>query len=849
MLVGDLGRFLILLAIGCFALGALGWGFGGASERIRRFASIGLVVVLLGIFAVAAAFAGNQFYYKLPFGLLGGVAAIFLAFEGWLALTHERFRVKVPARAFTAGSVALFATMICLGVLFVNDQFHYAYIWPRASVVTELKYKIAGIWSGQEGSFLLWGCMSAIFGLLAVRATGIYRRWFTVCFSFFLMALALILAYESPFRIDPVTWEAARLGGKALPLIPLDGAGMTPSLQNYWVVIHPPTIFAGFGSLTVLFCWAMSAMLTGNAKDWAAMVRPWTLVSVAVLGLGLCMGGFWAYETLGWGGFWAWDPVENVSFVPWTFAAALVHGLIVQVTRGRWIATNLLLAGIPFVLFVYGTFMTRSGFLDDSSVHSFAEMNRSALWILIGVMGFSLIAFMAVWLSRGLRLGKEARYAETEGVHREGAYRSSSLLLAALGVATAVGMSVPLIQALSGGKPKAVGEQSYHLILVWFFVPIMLLMAAGPFISWRGLRMRELLSRLLNIFSISLGVVGILMFIAKRSGWSSFSDPNATVLFPFGLQVPQFPWMLFLIWLTAFACLANLWRIVEMWKRGRSSIGAFIAHIGVATLMAGLIISRGFEQKSPIIFVRAGSPAPALDFVIDYQGKTDETNRYNRNNKLLFKVTGAGESFQAQPGQYYVPPKPTEKEDDQMTWPYIHNTLWHDIYFTTRELTSEGPPFPLTPGTSKLVNDVVIRYDRFEMKGPPGKKGTKMITYLTVTDQKGVSRSAKPYVEITDEGMTPVPEPLDDFLFAVPLGIRPDTKEAMIQLRYLPTAYAVQIFYKPMTILVWSGTAIMTFGGLLAAWNRRRPRTKDPEPTEPSTLIVEQEENAPATVA
>lgn len=811
--------------------------------------------------AAYAVLTGNavarEFYYKVPFAILGAGLAILLAAAGWRALTAEEHRERIPARAFTFGAISFVGTIICLGALFAADQFQYGYVFARASAATDLKYKIAGIWAGQEGSFLLWGCMSALFGVLGARVAGKYRRWFTVSFAIFLLAIGAILAYESPFKVHPEAYQLAqmlfakgKLASAALPLLPPDGAGLTPSLQNYWVVIHPPTIFAGFGSLTLLFCFALSAMITGNAKDWAPIVRPWTLVSLAILALGLCMGGFWAYETLGWGGFWAWDPVENVSFVPWCFVVALTHGLIVQVTRGRWITTNLLLAGLPFILFVYGTFMTRSGFLSDASVHSFAEMNRTALWLLIGILGASFFTFFGFWLFKGLRLGREVREVETTGVHREGAYRSGALLLAALGTATATGMSVPLFQALTGGKPKAVDQQTYQLILSWIFVPIMLLLAAGPFISWRGLPLRTLLSKLLNIFSVSLGVVGILMFVARRFGPAWLNDMRETIQFPFHYRVLLFPWMLFLIWLCAFACIANLWRIVEIWKRGKSSLGGFIAHVGVATLMAGLIISRGLEQKSPVIFVRKDMPAAALGMTVDYLGKTDEQDRHNRENKLLFRVMGEGDAFQAKVGQYYVKTQKEGEEEEQMAWPYIHRTLWHDVYFTTQEMESEGKPFSLLPGQSKTISDVTFTYERFEMQGTPGAKGTRLVAHLAAKSKNGGPyRKLAPAVEITAKGPLPVPAPLDDVLYAVPFSVAPGSRELTMQLRYLPTAYGVQIYYKPMTILVWTGAGILAFGGLLTAWFRRRPRPTGPDPAESTLPNVEIEKHAPAPVA
>ncbi|HVV72276.1 MAG TPA: cytochrome c biogenesis protein CcsA, partial [Verrucomicrobiae bacterium] len=422
----------------------------------------------------------------------------------WVLQTRYPQVEKAAKWLFGIGCVSLLAAFGALTLLFVKDQFQYSYVFDHGDSTTDLKYKIAGVWTSQEGSFLLWACTSAIFGLLTVAGTGIYRRWFSVVYAGFLACLSAILAYETPFGILP---QAVAHGQTfVLPR----GAGMTPSLQNYWVVIHPPTIFTGFGSLTVFFAYAAAAMIQGNAKEWVSQVRPWVLLSTAILGVGIVMGGLWAYDTQGWGGFWAWDPVECASFVPWLFTVVLAHGILVQVSRGKWAFTNLLLGGLPFLSFVYGTFLTRSGLLDKVSLHSFAEMNQSALVILRWFMIAVTAAFVAGFAFFGKRAAAAvARPAEPEGaIEREGAYRYGMMLLSMIAVVITLGMSWPVIVALRGGEGKSVEEWLYHQVSVWFFIPIMLLMAAAPFISWRGMSWRELWNRLFTTVCVAVGLTG-----------------------------------------------------------------------------------------------------------------------------------------------------------------------------------------------------------------------------------------------------------------------------------------------------------------------------------------------------
>lgn len=315
----------------------------------------------------------------------------------WAFLPKLKEATRVGAWAFALGCTGILLAFVTLAVLFVNNRFEYAYIWEHGDATNALQYRVAAVWSGQEGSFLLWATAASIWALVTVAKTGIYRRWYTVAYSFVLGGLASILAFESPFKMN--LFEGA-------PFVPPAGQGLAPSLLNYWVVIHPPTIFMGFGALTVLFAMGFAAMLEKNRDAWVPIVRPWAIAAMAILGLGLCMGGFWAYETLGWGGFWMWDPVENVSFVPWVLSIALVHGLIVQRAKQGWQATNFLFAGLPFLTFLYGTFLTRSGMLSSASVHSFAEMESNALKLLLVLMAGAFIGYLGLWGYRAVQAAR-----------------------------------------------------------------------------------------------------------------------------------------------------------------------------------------------------------------------------------------------------------------------------------------------------------------------------------------------------------------------------------------------------------------------------------------------------------
>lgn len=791
-----------------------------------------------------------------------GIAFFFLSIVGWLmAPRSERFK-RLGAWSFTLGSLSLFSTFLCLAILFSNNRFEFEYVWGHADKMNTLPYRIAGIWSGQEGSFMLWGVCSAIFALLALRKTGDFRRWFTIPYAMFLGGICAILAYESPYGLNI-------LEGKAV--VPPDGVGLSPALQNYWVTIHPPTIFLGFGSLTVLFAYAIAAMATRNFDSWAPKVRPWSIVSLTLVGLGLCMGGFWAYETLGWGGFWMWDPVENTSFVPWCLNAALVHGLIVQITRNKWHISNLLFAALPFLSFMYGTFLTRSGFLSETSVHSFAQMDSTALWVLIAMGASAIFGFGAMWVRSMLFLrGKREPSEAPQGLHREGFYRAGNFFFTCFAIATAFGMSVPMVMGLMGQEAKVIQEGQYHMVLSWLFFPLILLMAAGPFVAWRGTGFKALSGKLYGTFCITIGLVGSFMLIISKTDVRNRIELNEKIPMPFNTQIEILPWMMILIGVCVFAIVANVWRVIEMAKRSQTSLPAFLSHLGVATLMVGLIVSRGFEKKQELI-VQEGRPASGLGYKVSLAGSTvfqpeiyklkeatrkalekdvregmtphDASHKYkvseqaielhtkgdlmNRNNKVVFNLEGPDGNFEVRPGLYYM--KGNDGSNRPMVWPHIERNPFHDIYFTLHPMELNASEVTtLQPGQTGKFDRFEIKYERMTREGETGEVGTKFGAKLKLTTGPHTI-DLEPKMEMTAAGVNQIPALVGDEYFMTLQGMDASTGAVHLQLHFLRPLYPVELFYKPMTILVWGGTGILTLAGFWAAWVRRRAAVVTPE--------------------
>ncbi len=741
-----------------------------------------------------------------------------------LAALFAYRRVDSWARsAFVVGALGLLGAFVCLATLFLNHQFQFQYVFSHSALDHEIKYLIAGVWSGQEGSFLLWGLLSAIVGVFAVRGTGPFQRWFVFVYALFLACLAGILSIESPFAL--VDLVDGRL------VVPADGTGMAPSLLNYWVVIHPPTIFVGFASLAVMFAYAVSALVTRDVTSWIPRVRPWAIFSTAVLGLGLCMGGFWAYETLGWGGFWMWDPVENTSFVPWCLLLAFVHGMFVQQARKKWHLWNVLFAAAPFLSFLYGTFMTRSGFLGDTSVHSFAEMDSRALWILIALGGLAVVGFAVVFLANAkpIRSQLTVGSAPVPFLSRERFYGIAAWIFYAFAFITAFGMSVPLVQSIFGQDPKVVEESMYHQFLSWGFVPFMLAMAIAPFLNWNGLAFRELFSRITNSLAISIGIVGVILLWMKSPSFFA-PGPDESVhwfeLGPVDLHAPKVTWVLFLTWLCLFVAVASFWRMIESWKRSKQTVGAMMAHFGLGMTMLGLIFSRGFEVKQDVLLHPSEKPA-AFGYELENLGQTSQFT--DRKNKMRVSAQSRDDKFVARPGLYFIPGR--DGEPQPMIWPSIINKGLMDFYFVMGQPVFEATdptPFvlsddPIKNPDTKAHKDVVLMYHGYEVEGSILEDGISMLTAKMTAATATETFEIEPAV-IVRVGQSPVPVEarIGDQYKVVLHAMNSEDHSILVSLEYVQPAYPMQVFFKPLTLFIWLGVGIMTLGGLLSAAIRRK---------------------------
>jgi cytochrome c-type biogenesis protein CcmF len=531
-----------------------------------------------------------------------------------------------------------------------------------------------------------------------------------------------------------------------------------------------------------------------------------------------------------------WDPVENVSFVPWCFGAAFLHGVIVQATKKKWQLTNMMLGALPFLVFVYGTFLTRSGFLSEASVHSFAEMDRSALKLLIVLMAGTTLGFAGLWGFRAFQGRKDAKpVEEAEGrtLRREAFYMMGITCLLVMGVATMIGMSVPLVQALKGQKPKVVEESLYHQVLPWIFVPIMILLAITPFVSWRGMKGKELWSKVYTTLCITIGLTGLVLFVTVITPFGKKLDLAPTVLMLGKFQMKGLPWIMFLVGICLFVLVANTWRITDIFKRSKMGVAPFFAHIGVAVLMAGLIISRGFEQKGQAI-VMEDHPGRIMSYEIRYAGMT--SSETDRNNKLKLDIYDPHKKstkpmFTATPGLYKI--TMADGQQNTMVWPHIERGWLMDTYISLGQpQTDISQDVSLAPGESTQFGGLTITYHKMTRKGEFGMRGTRFGAMVTVAGG-GRTDKLNPEMEIGDDGKTIMhPAKMDDQMELVMAGMDAANRSVTLRVQLTSPMYPVEVYHKPMTSLVWLGTGIMTLSGFVAAFYRRAKRTVAVEVTD-----------------
>src|SRR6478672_2226747 len=434
------------------------------------------------------------------FGHYALVLALALAlFEASVPMVGARKNDPVLMASAGPAALAQFCfvatAFAALTICYVRSDFSVLNVFENSHSAKPLVYKLSGLWGNHEGSMLLWVLILSLFGALVALFGGnlparLKATVLAVQASIAVAFILFILITSNPFL--------------RIPEPPFEGRDLNPILQDPGLAIHPPLLYLGYVGLSISFSFAIAALIDGRIDAaWARWVRPWTLLAWMFLTLGIAMGSYWAYYTLGWGGWWYWDPVENASFMPWLAGTALLHSALVMEKREALKVWTILLAILTFSMSLIGTFLVRSGVL--TSVHSFASDPTRGVFILailVLLIGGALIAY--AW--RAPLLKKGGLFAP---VSREGSLVFNNLFLSTCCATVFVGTLYPLaLEGLTGAK-ISVGAPFFNTTIGPLFVPILLAMGYGPLLAWKRGNLLTATQRLLAAFLLAAVGAGI----------------------------------------------------------------------------------------------------------------------------------------------------------------------------------------------------------------------------------------------------------------------------------------------------------------------------------------------------
>jgi len=408
---------------------------------------------------------------SLSIGL--GIAAVSLIlFTLFFQNSDFRYYLAGKRAAIIVSIISVFATFLLLNELLVSN-FDIAYVAHYTSIETPTFYKITALWAGQSGSLLFWLFTLSVYALILLYQ---FRNTYNHLMPWVIIVMVIVQAFflilvnfiENPFA--PV--EAN--------FIVQNGNGLNPLLQNLTMAIHPPTLYLGYVGFTIPFAFAIAALITKETGSvWIKSIRRWTLIAWLFQSIGIILGGWWAYQELGWGGYWAWDPVENASFMPWLTGTAFLHSIIIQEKKRMLKTWNMILILLTFTLCIFGTFLTRSGVM--SSVHSFAVSNLGPVFL--GFIFLILVVCTILILKRLPELKSDKKIESFSS--RESGFLFNNVIFIIICFAVFWGTIFPVLSEAVRGEKITVGAPFFNQVNIPIGLLLLLLTGIGPMLVWR----------------------------------------------------------------------------------------------------------------------------------------------------------------------------------------------------------------------------------------------------------------------------------------------------------------------------------------------------------------------------
>ena len=622
-------------------------------------------------------------YYLLLAAFVSGVYAAAISVAG--ARRRSQRLIESGTGAFYLTMAIMLAATAVIVHAFVTNNFAIKYVNRYSDTAQSLAFKLTSYWGGLDGSIMFWVTLLSIFGCVAVYVNRERHRelipyvvaTISIVEVFFLF---LMIVHNNPF--ETYITES-----------PADGKGLSPLLQNFYMVIHPPTMYLGFVGCTIPFAFGMAALATGHLDDsWLRAVRRWTMLAWLFLTIGLCLGMLWAYEELGWGGFWQWDPVENAGLLPWFTATAFLHSVMVQERRGMLRAWNISLVILTFFLTIVGTWMTRSGVVQ--SVHAFGE-DPELSRLFVGFMVVTLVASFGLLIYRLPLL--RARNELDSWVSREAAFLLNNwiLLFSAFFVFFAT-MFPTISEAIYGPSGRiTVGATFFNTWMIPIGLAMLLLTGIGPLLAWRKTTLAGLRTQFL-VPLLSGATVGAIVIAAGVRIWSS------GLCFAFGGFVVG-------------TVVQEFWRgarvrqqtsgtdmftaLVGLVGRNKRRYGGYLVHVGVVLAFLGFAGENFKQQETALMTPGKAVTVGEFDIRMDALRITEDASKQMVTAHATVLRDGA-EVTKLYPARWFF----HGRDDEPTTEVAIRRSVGGDVYLVMPAFDAKDQSATLEITVTPLIN-------------------------------------------------------------------------------------------------------------------------------------------------
>lgn len=752
---------------------------------------------------------------------------------------------KLGRWSFWMHSLGVIGMVATLFAMIFNQYFEYHYVWQHSSTELPLRYIFSCFWEGIEGSFILWMFWHVVVLNILLR---FLDKWessvmaVAVSVQVFLTSMLLgVYLFEYKLGSNPFTVltrehpDFVNLPIFQLPnyLEVLDGRGLNPLLQNYWMTIHPPTLFLGFSLVLIPFAFAIAGLWRGKYTEWVKPALPWTYLGIAILGIGILMGGAWAYEALSFGGFWAWDPVENASLVPWLILVGAGHLMLIQRKEKTSVFTLFMLTTLSFCLIQYSSFLTKSGILGESSVHSFTDLGMT------GQLAISL--FFYVFLSIALILWRNKDFPKNKKEDhiwsREFWMFMGALILMISAFQIEFSTSFPVINQIFGTNlaPSSDRIEYYNKWQLPLAILVTAMVAFTQFMKYKRSEPRLLIRQL----SVSIGAAAVITAATSII----FSITN--------------PLVILLAFTSTWAIVSNLDYVVRILKGKLKKAGASIAHVGFGLIMLGALIStsqsdvisentslydvgalgENFDNNENILLMKDDTLMMG-DYFVSYRGK--ETDGIFIHYEVEYMQADATGELQTAFTLYpFIQLNPRM---GNVAEPYTKHYLDKDVYthityaeLENRDKKVEESEHSIEVGDTIFTQNSFMVFDSLDRKPALTNKGLTINDLalgakFTLYDVQTNAHSLTPLFVIRDRQFSfSVPDSVPNVGVTISFdGIDPAAERFSFRITEKDPKYREFIVMKailfPWINILWLGIIVMGLGTLLAVFQRFKQR-------------------------